>query len=573
GRAPAALAVMDRSGVIDRGALSGSVVGNVEAALPDSDVVAVGLGRDAPAADASLGAIAEFVSRRADTLMLAFGVTPTTHEWRLTPVVAFGPGVHPGWLTSGSTRKLGLVTLTDVAPTVIGALGLVAPSGLVGQPLRIHADVAGPGSSPAPDRRLKTLVGLDRAAARRARSYLWILVPFIAAQALLYLVGLAWGSRRASRTGRDGRLGPPGAAMAWAGVSVAAFPLAALLVRAIFPAGLQTGAAAAAVVGADLSVLVALGGRRRRTPAVALAWVTGLTAGVLLVDILTGSHLEMGGILGYLPQSSARYYGIGNAALAVLTTTALLAAALHVQRAPRYGEAVLSAAGGLAVATIAVASPALGANAGGAVVLAPVGAVLVAAMIGRRRSGHRGPPRTGARVRRAALAGLVALASAVVAVVGTVALDLRRPPGQRTHLGEFGAGIERRGVDHALATAARRLSLDLRAIGASRWTVLVPVLALLVLYLVVWERRAGALLPFESALRAGAVAALVAGLLGTALEDSGSVVAAMVFVYLGPLMLVRAAEVGQDPVQGPATRMHLRGPPARVPSPAGYRFT
>ncbi|MHB8670740.1 MAG: glycosyltransferase, partial [Acidimicrobiales bacterium] len=53
GRAPAAQAVMERSGVIDRGALSGSVVGNVEAALPDSDVVAVGLGRDAPAADAS----------------------------------------------------------------------------------------------------------------------------------------------------------------------------------------------------------------------------------------------------------------------------------------------------------------------------------------------------------------------------------------------------------------------------------------------------------------------------------------------------------------------------------------
>src|SRR5205823_13535944 len=59
-------------------------------------------------------------------------------EWHLTPMVAVGPGVVRGYLHSPSTRRLGIVTLTDVAPTVLDSLGVPVPDGMIGHALRYH---------------------------------------------------------------------------------------------------------------------------------------------------------------------------------------------------------------------------------------------------------------------------------------------------------------------------------------------------------------------------------------------------------------------------------------------------
>ena len=55
-----------------------------------------------------------------------------------------------------------------------------------------------------------------------------------------------------------------------------------------------------------------------------------------------------------------------------------------------------------------------------------------------------------------------------------------------------------------------------------------------------WQRRWAELLPPKSPRRAGLIAALAAGLLGFAVNDSGVVVTAMVFVYVGPFMTLLA---------------------------------
>src|SRR5690606_686485 len=48
-----------------------------------------------------------------------------------TPGVAAGPGLA----TSATTRRAGIVANTDVAPTVLAALGVAPPPGMAGRPL------------------------------------------------------------------------------------------------------------------------------------------------------------------------------------------------------------------------------------------------------------------------------------------------------------------------------------------------------------------------------------------------------------------------------------------------------
>ena len=74
------------------------------------------------------------------------------------------------------------------------------------------------------------------------------------------------------------------------------------------------------------------------------------------------------------------------------------------------------------------------------------------------------------------------------------------------------------------------------------WSWLVPIIAAFLLYLLIWERRLGRLLPGGSALRIGVIAALGAGLLGFAVNDSGVIVTALVYLYLAPCLTLLALE-------------------------------
>src|SRR5690606_41403784 len=51
------------------------------------------------------------------------------------PTGAPGVAAGPGLATSATTRRAGIVANTDVAPTVLAALGVAPPPGMAGRPL------------------------------------------------------------------------------------------------------------------------------------------------------------------------------------------------------------------------------------------------------------------------------------------------------------------------------------------------------------------------------------------------------------------------------------------------------
>jgi hypothetical protein len=167
--------------------------------------------------------------------------------------------------------------------------------------------------------------------------------------------------------------------------------------------------------------------------------------------------------------------------------------------------------------------PGWGSDFGGVLALTPGVALLALSSAGLRIS-----PRT-------VLAGGVA---GILLVAGLAYLDYRRPPGRRTHFGDF---VERLLDGQAVAILARKADSMLHSLGSVWLTLLVP-LPLVVLAFIVLRADARFLpvLRGAPALRVGLLAALTTALIGFAVNDSGIAVLAVAALFAVPLTLAAA---------------------------------
>ncbi|MGH9164843.1 MAG: hypothetical protein ACRDZW_04930, partial [Acidimicrobiales bacterium] len=471
-----------------------------------------------------------------DTLVLVVSVVPPGQEWHLTPMVASGPGVQAGYLHSLSTRRLGVVTLTDVAPTILAAVGAPVPEAMIGQPLRYH-----PGQAD-----LGYLRELDRDAAFREAIYFRLTITYIVLQALVYLLAMVAFSRL-------GGVGRATTALRLIVLGVSAWPLASFVLRAIPDVATLGAAAVPLLVGIDVAI-VAVAMRFRRRPLAPLSVVAGATVALLVADVATGARLQSSSLLGYSLHTAARFTGFGNTAFAVLASTAVIAATLHVHHAPRRREALVTAAGLFALVALADGAPSLGADVGGILTLVPVFGLTLLVLAGRRLSWR----------------AVAATALLTVLLLGAAtAIDLLRPVESRTHLGRLVSQVGDQGWSPLTTTISRKVSANLRTFR-SPWTWTVPIIAAYMLYVLAWARGWSRLLPAGSAVRAGVVGVLAAGLLGYAVNDSGVVVTALVFVYIGPFLTLLALDherAGRAELDlGPADPL---GSPSPVPAVVG----
>lgn len=548
---PLRLAVADSSGRIDRAASAGSlgVAGLVNRARVDAgagaSLVAVDGGNlDAGGLDDLLARLHELDDGR--TLLLVVTPADPAGKFGLRPLLASGPGAPAGRLVSPSTRRNGLVLLTDVAPTVLDVLGVPVPHDMLGRPLR---RVPGAGDVPG-------LIEADRLA--RQRDSVWD--PALAVVVPLHFVsyGLAWRRSRRWHRLRDGADGRPGTGwpsvngpsdngqptsasadrmmserperaagpwLSWMALSLVAWPLATWLVRAVPESGSLGRWAGLLAVAVDAAVVTAAWRVGRRRGLAPFALVVAATLALVTIDLGLGGPLQVSSAFGGAAHSTGRFTGLGNAAFAVYAGCALTAVACARRRAP-WIVAVL-----LGVALVDVLPP-LGADVGGAVTLVPVFVVTVAALWGRLHL----------RLRVVAFAGGVTAA----VLAGALAIDLSRPEDQRTHLARFAAGGARS------SSIGGKLAQNLNAYRAIPLLIGVVGVAL-VFAVLLWRSRFRHNLPPGSPARAAVAAALAVALLGNLVNDSGAIVTLLVLSVLSPYLVFRIAAEEPAPCILPTT--------------------
>ena len=548
-RRGAALALMDEEGTVDAGKLNGllelnrrapfgvttdanAFVAATRSALAVARVVMLDPGETSRAneymqyvapshvtdvrrealrrTDVIVGRIRSLLGPRDVLFVLApSGPTPPVYREHLAAILASGPGydTHGAWLTSATTRRDGMVVLSDVGPTILHAFGVAQPDTMIGTPIYQH----GHGSN------TRALIDLDLASGVRehfASAAFWVIASLISVLAILAFVVFL---------GRRERFYMPLVAFAYVGLAM--FPAAHIIrVMHYWTWGVIGAHIALYSVAAVIAVLAWRVPGPRWAGAVALML---LAAGLFASDIVMGGPMQVNGVFGHSPLVAGRFYGVSNPGYAILFAAALLGftglAELRGQdKLPWWTVLVL-----LLLVPIDGA-PMAGADLGG--ILAGIPAVAVTIALGRRWR---------IRWRTIVLFGV----AAVVGALSLSFLDLLRPPQQRTHLGRFAATIASGDTTEIATTIHRKAVAALTSLTVTRWTWFIPVgFAVLVLLLIRPRGILRVVLARRPMLRAGLWGTLVAGALGFAVNDSGISIPALALAFVVPYFVLLAVD-------------------------------
>jgi hypothetical protein len=371
--------------------------------------------------------------------VMVVGLRAAPGRANAAPFLLLGPGVRRGLPTSDSTRRLGLVALEDVRPTIAGG----GSAGDDGSVIRVVDDQAA----------AATVTRLDRRVAALVAARTWA-IPLLCLAAVLALFALlaVWRGRGAPRSAWAARALlaltlalPPGYLLA-----SMAEPLAARLWAAFLRDPGAAGPWAVAWVASGVAAAAALATLALRLDhapilrgrVAAPALLGAVLLGLVAVDLVLGGHGLSQPLLGGSAWDGERFYGLGNGYFAFSLAAVMLVAAF----APLPAVATAGLLAGLGVVD---GLPRLGADVGGSLTsMLTAAAALVVLAPGRPRA------------RRVVLLAGLAVAAAVAVALG-VGLG-----GPVSHAGRFAERL-RQGPADAGGMVVDQLARNLRLLANS----------------------------------------------------------------------------------------------------------
>jgi hypothetical protein len=136
--------------------------------------------------------------------------------------------------------------------------------------------------------------------------------------------------------------------------------------------------------------------------------------------------------------------------------------------------------------------------------------------------------------------------ASVAAIVAFGLLDLSRPPEQRAHLGRLFERVGNEGLEPLVSIVERKLLANLRVSTSSFWVLAIPIG--LAFWAFLAHHRTAVMATLRArlpALHAGLVAATIAAVLGSLLNDSGAIVGGVAFTVVAASLAYLATDVGR----------------------------
>ncbi len=441
-------------------------------------------------------------ARRAQDIVLVVQ-DPSHVTRRLVAIGAAGLEGEGTTVYSGSTRTEGVVSATDVAPTVLGRLGVAVPDEISGKPIEARGE-----ASPADLSQLRNR--LTDLGPRR-----WVVI-------WLGLIGAVLLAGAAGAARRDLRL--PGRAVLLAALWL---PSVLLLTAALAPSSIGE----ALIVAAGCGALAVASDRIRPWPR-ALALPAAVAVVLHIADLALGSDLARRSLLGPNPVLGSRFFGAGNELEIALAAVGLLglggALATASPRARVWGFAI-----GGGVLAFALAWGRLGADVGA--VPTVIAGATVAALVAA------GP--IAWRVRLAIL-----LVAPVAGLAALALLDLLT--GGDAHFSR--SVLEAGGLDEIADIAERRVRLSYRSLGRGAIPFLVAFAAVGLAVGFRYRRTLLASADRAPGVRAAVYGLLAAVLVGALTNDSGPIILLIGSSYL-LFAVVYLAAVPRRGANAPAT--------------------
>lgn len=425
------------------------------------------------------------LANRKDITLIVTGVGPNPGSDDPSLQVTYRLGTTlPGWLTSASTRRDGIVTLTDLTRTLTEFGSPGSSVAVDGSPFAVYSTEL---SVDEINAKINSVAALSDAA---PIGYL-TLGLMAAALVVIMVISVPRGQFRL-----------PKLILIPFGITPAAMMLTGALP---WQYSSSPGLFVSVLVTAWLVILTALAlliGRIAQLPNIIAA--TALNVAAFTIDAALGAVMQPGSLLNSRPIFGLRWYGFGNVTFAAYATAGLLLAGSIAHRllaADRRGAAV-AAVGAIGFGIVICEGwPSMGSDFGGVIALTPAVLWLMLALSGIKITWPK----------LLAIGGAAVLAVALISV-----LDWRRGPDRRTHLGNFVQRIidgDALDVISRKAVASAETITSILGIGS----ILIGVVLWIVIFRYVVPRISS---DFTTA-RSTLIAALVVAILGTLLNDGG----------------------------------------------------
>ncbi len=461
-------------------------------------------------ADALLSDVMNRLDRQRDALFILSLSVPKLNQGELPPLIAWGKGFGPGLLTSGSTRRPGIVILPDLTSTLIAHVGGTQPSGLVGRVMMVTENI---GASS----QLRRLIGQSRTAVftdSYLRLGLFILLGMLEAVVLMVVAVCIW------QNVHDLQL-----LLRTALKRLLLLPLIVYLLNPTFQnIGLESDYLSFPKLCFVLGLGVLLFGRRQPPFSDDLTGLVWRGLPIISVSLLLfGCVTELDTAFGYSTYFGGRFYGLGNATMAMLIGCALSS----IGWLPNPSLPMAAGIGG--AVTLLLGHPQLGSNFGGAVGATCTFGILLLTLSGWKLTARH----------------VIGLGIALVGVIVVLALlDARRSPEDRSHLGRLVATIQLDGFAPLTFMVINKARVWGHSFSHWYWDVALG--AIVVSSLIVFglcREQTARLLAARPALNASLVAWAIGGTITTLINDSGPVIPCLMSIYvLCPFFYVLLSE-------------------------------
>ncbi|MBD3174253.1 MAG: hypothetical protein GF320_03665 [Armatimonadia bacterium] len=410
---------------------------------------------------------------------------PTWRRERLALLAHHGQGA--GLLRSPTTRRPGLIRVTDVGPTILSALGIDPPLDMEGRAARVEAAPVRGTLPHLAELQVRAMAAeRGRSAAFHALMAAALIVPIVALGLWPFPAGTRW--RAMAEMSAYGLLVVPGVLALAPVVGVDADPW--LVVYVSFGVALLTAAALRLAVP------------RPWAPILALA----ATPVVLVADQLAGGWSAAFSYLGYSLQRDSRLYGIGNSMAILLVVYCLLLVGAAAESWPRMrGRAWMLMLAPLVV----IGAPPIGANTGGLLTATFAALLALGLGIGSRRARWT--------------VFLLAPVAAVMAVIAAGLYDVYAHHDPTTHLGHATHQVLSGHTEWLAETIGDKIVLVRRRFSTPLWWGSVGAAGLFLPFVWADTPRPSPWAPPLRYTLAGGVVSLFAGLV----NDSGIVMTAM----------------------------------------------
>lgn len=442
-------------------------------------------------------------------LVVPFPSHPNSSEGKkLTPIIAHSKSISRGIITSGTTKRDGIITNTDIAPEILNFLGVSPQSPMTGHHFQYKSH-----QNP-----LEFLYELEEMTVYNYKARPSIIKIFIVLILLVLITSLGlmiYGKKSLP-------LFKPFI------TAIMLVPMMFLLIPLLKPWN-HIRFAFFAILGIILASVILHYFIRDDLCIMALVFL--MSTGLIIIDTFLKNPLMKISILGYDPISGARFYGIGNEYMGFLLGSTITGTCALIDRFKEKSKLIKSLSLVLYLLVLfTLAMPNLGTNVGGTI--AAFIAFSVAALLLLRGDIY---------IKDFAIIGILL----VLALGGLFLYDSFRPSSQQSHIGQTGVLVKQNTITALFQIFGRKLSMNYKLIRKSNWTLVL--FAIIAVLIILFRWPMGILKNIFKKyhhLYFGFIAGIIGALAAFAVNDSGVVAAATFMIPIGmPLILLCVDEL------------------------------